>query len=305
MITRRNLIAAGATAGAVSLLSPVLTKVAVAQTGSAQTGSVSGYLSVTPPSDPSFVSQLNKHFPGLLRDPYFQKIQSHAVLISNVSDQTISAYSTHWKVTTTTGGYETIIRHYFHPLGNYHQTAHPGVRGNKARFTGNVPVHKAGTTRLVTPYFNWSPNFYRKNPTPNWRRILSENASRQFFLYELSKSTGVQVSVDAVIVNRNTLIGPDIGNLGMIFRVSRHAEHDVALATRYAVAGGASRDQVKTLLKEIATRSLPAREPANHRVYREVQQRQARVLLRRLNGVANEQFLRTLKYLASQPKTTT
>jgi hypothetical protein len=157
----------------------------------------------------------------------------------------------------------------------------------------------------VTPYFNWSPNCYRKNPKPDWKKILLENTSRQFFLYELSNATGVQVTVDALIVNQHTLIGQDLGNLGMVFRVTRNAEHDVAVATLRAVSSGASHDQVRAFLKGIARRRLPARNRANHRLYREVQQRHAKVLLRRLNGVNSEQFHRTLKYIKKQPKTTT
>jgi hypothetical protein len=306
MLSRRKLITAGATAGAVSLISPALIKAAATSTaGSTQSASVTDYLAITPSSDPSFISKLNNLFPSLLNDPYFQKIKSHSVLISNVSNQVISAYSTHWKATTATGGYETLLRHYAHRTSMRHQTARFGVMGNKTRFTGKVPVFAVGETRLLTPYFNWSPDYYQANPKPQWNKILMQSASRQFFLYELSNSTAVKVTIDSVIVNGKTVVGPDRANLAKVFRVTRNAEHDEANAILKLVKNGASADQITSALQDHASSKLPSRRHASHRLYVSVRRRQAQVLSRRLLSSKPEQFLRTLKYLKSQPKTTT
>jgi hypothetical protein len=306
MLSRRKLITVGATAGAVSLIPPALIKAAAGTTtGSAQSASVSDYLAVTPFSDPSFVSKLSSLFPGLLKDPYFQKMQSHSVLISNVSNHPISAYSTHWKAMTATGGYETLLRHYAHRTSKHHQTARLGVKGNKTRFTGKVPVLAVGETRLLTPYFNWSPDHYQANPKPQWNKILMQSASRQFFLYELSNSTAVKVTIDSVIVNGKTVVGADQANLAKVFRVTRNAEHDEANAILKLVRSGASMDQIASALQDHATSKLPSRRQASHRLYVSVRRRQAQVLSRRLQRSKPEQFLRTLKYLKSQPKTTT
>jgi hypothetical protein len=133
-----------------------------------------------------------------------------------------------------------------------------------------------------------------------------ENASRQFFLYELSNATSVQVSIDAVIVNEKTLIGTDTGHLGSIFRATRNAEHDMAVDTLKVIAGGASPDQVRGFLQKQASLALPDRTPHSYRhLYHAVKRRQAAVLLRRLNYAKPEKFIRTLKYLKHQPKTKT
>jgi hypothetical protein len=164
-------------------------------------------------------------------------------------------------------------------------------------------VHSAGSTRLVTPYFNWNPRCYRNNPNPHWKKILGENVSRRFFLEELSNATGVQVSIDAIIVNEKHMIGPGASNLARTFRITRNAEHDEALSVFKLVAGGASMEQVKTFLKGHVAQALPPRTPPNHYLYCSVRRRQASVLLRRLVGVEPEHFMRTINYLKNRPKT--
>jgi hypothetical protein len=227
------------------------------------------------------------------------------VLISNVSKEEISAFSTHWRATTSTGGYEATIRHFFHPTDKRHKSAKFGLKGNKTRFTGKIPMLKAGATRLVTPYFNWSSNHHKKHPHKRWEKIFAEKESRKFFLYELSNSIDVQVSVDAVIINQKTLIGQDNANLGKTFMITRNAEHDEALETLRLIASGASHEQVKTLLESHISSTLPARNRPFHRLYSRVRQRHAKVLLRRLQHSKPGQFLHTLKYLKRKPKTMT
>lgn len=304
MLSRRRLITAGAATSAAALLLPAIDKsMAARQAGVTLSGNVADFVALTVPSDPNFASKLNTLFPGLLDDPVFQKIQSHAVLISNVSDEVVNACSTHWRVATPTNGYETTIRHYFHPTAMRHKSAHFGVKGNRTRFTGKIPLLKVGASRLVTPYFNWSPQYYRKNPRPMWKKILTEKESRKFFLYELSMATSVQVSIDAVIVRDKALIGEDKSNLGKAFRATRNAEHDEAVEVLQYIATGASPDQIKTFLQERASIALPARSDWLKHFYSAVRQRQAKVLLRRLNYGKREKFLRTLKYLKKQPNT--
>lgn len=145
MLSRRRLISAEAAAGAASLISPALAITATGgQDESVQTEGVTGYIAIKTPSDLDFVSVLNDHFPGLLNDPIFQKIQSHAVLITNISGKAIRAYSTHWAIDTPTGGYETLLKHYFHPSTSHPRTVHFGLKGNKTRLTGRIAALKAG-----------------------------------------------------------------------------------------------------------------------------------------------------------------
>ncbi len=303
MLSRRKLIATGIATGAATLLQARPAGAArVGQASSLEVGSVEDFVSVTSPSSPGFASKLEELFPGLLKDPYFQKIQSHSVLISNIGSKPINAYSTHWAVGTASGGYEAMLLHYFHPTSRRPRAMHFGVAGNKTRFTGQIPAIKAGSTRLVTPYFNWSPTYYRNNPKPDWKKILSASASRQFFLQEIAKSTSVQVTVDAVIVDHSQVIGQDRAGLGAVYSTTRNAERDEASQLLGFARGGSSRAQMLAVVSQHASVPPPARD-GNH-LYNAVRIRQAAVLLRRLNKARPEQFTRTLEYISSKPVTT-
>jgi hypothetical protein len=302
MISRRRLIKLGITTGAVSLLPPGLATPLDAQ-DTAERRSVDKYVTVTSPSDPGFATKLEELFPGLAEDPVYQKIQSHSVLISNISTEKISAYSTHWSITNPTGGYEATILHYFHRRAKHPRLVHFGATGNKTRFTGKLPLLKAGNTRLVTPYFSWSPNYYKRNPAPKWATILAAKESRKFFLHELSTATGSVVTVDTLIVKQRQLIGSDTGALGKTFSMTRNAEHDEAVSVRRLLGSGASADQVAKHLLSHVHGALSPQAMKAPRLYREVRRRQAAVLLRRLKRAKPAQFARSLKYLVKKPKT--
>lgn len=324
MITRRKLIAAGAVAGTAAVVSSTLSRgvrVDRARVNEPLSGNIADYVAIMPSSDPEFASALDKSFPGLRNDATFHKIQSHAVLVTNVCGRKINAYATHWKVATATGGYETVMRHYFHPRSKSATNPkknHFGKKGNRTRFTGKIPALRAGATRLMTPYFNWSSHHYKTHPKPKWKKILAANESRKFCLYELSRATAIQVSVDAVIVGNKSLIGPNISKLGKRYQATRNAEHDAAVATLKALAAGASTQDVKQLLKRLGKgkTSAPTNEPQSglakpsaapsnpiRRLYHQVCRRQAHVLMRRLQKATPDQFKHTLIYLKKQPKT--
>jgi TAT (twin-arginine translocation) pathway signal sequence len=318
MISRRNLLKTAAATGTATMLLPAMGNLAkAAQPGASPREVVSGYISIRTSADPEFSPLLDTHFPGLADDVNFQKIRSHAVIITNVSGEDINAFSTFWKVDSATGGYEVALRHLFHPSEKRLRTVHFGTRGNQTRFTGQIPAIKAGATRLLTPYFNWSSSYYQKNPHLNWMaRIEATGAHGLFTVHELSMATAVHVSVDAVIVKHNQVIGPDRARLAKTYMVMRNAEHDTAIGVLRAInvsssdksAVGkieSSRDQIQGYLEGSGLKYPTMQSDAfKDRLYRKVRQRQATILARRLRHATPEQFFRTVQYLASQPKTT-
>jgi len=306
MRSRRQLITAGATAGAVAVLLPALQKATLAaQVTGATTANVADFVTVMAPSDTSFASRIDNLFPGLSNDPIFQKIQAHTVLITNVSGRPISAFSTCWNISTPTGGYSGTLIHGFHPTDMRPRLKHFGLTGNKTRFTGKIPALKADTTRLVSPYFSWSPNYYRSNPQPQWKKILLAKEARKFFFYELAKATSVTVTVDSLIAAETKLIGSDQAHLARVFRISRNAEHDAAVAVLRLIEQGASRDKVESFLVKQGNQYPTSKADVfTNPIYCRVRQRQATVLLRRFRHGTPNQFARTLAYLKSQPKTT-
>ena len=305
MFSRRKFVATGAATGAVALLSPAIIRAAY---GAGSTNKdVSSLITVTQSSDPTFVGRVNKLFPGLLLDPVFQKIQSHAVLITNVSGQPIAAHNTIWKAETPQGTLTATRLHLFHPNTRKPTvTSHFGRKGNTTRFTGAIPVLKTGATRLVTPYFNWSPRYYRtQKHKRDWETILAAKASRPLIRKKLLDASTIQVSVDTVIFNRKEMVGPTTGHLVKVFRKSRNGEHDEALAIKMLLESGLDRSSIKTILKQDAKLPIASTiNPSTDPIYLASRARLAKVLLRRLKHSKPDQFVRTLNYLVSQPRTT-
>jgi hypothetical protein len=315
MISRRKLITTAAATGAASML------LHASGTGKAtrqvdceveSRGPIHGLISIVVPTDPKFSSLLNTHFPGLAHDAQFRKIQSNAVLITNISGKDINAFSSFWEVDTPTGGYEVALRHFFHPSEKRQRTVHFGTQGNQTRFTGQIPAIRAGATRLLSPYFNWSSNYYQRNVKPDWTKILARGARSTFAHTELSSATSIRVTLDAVIVNQSQVIGPDRAHLAKTYMMMRNAEHDAAAGVINMVA--CEDDSVSQILNNhnlilnylvsSGEKYTPSSGDAfKDRLYRKVRQRQATILARRFQHATPAQFLRTLQYLAAQPKT--
>jgi hypothetical protein len=307
MISRRKLITTAAATGAASMLLPGFEKTARAVECEIRPAAVSGFISIKAPTEPEFNSHLHTHFPDLAQDTNFQRIQSYAVLVTNISGVDINAFSTFWEVESPTGGYEVALRHFFHPSEKRVRTVRFGTRGNQTRFTGQIPAIKAGATRLLTPYFNWSSNYYQRNPKLDWARVVATGAHASFTLHELSSATSVHVSPDAVIVNHNQVFGPDRAGLAKTYRIMRNAEHDAAVGVLNSIIceEAASPDQIMDYLVSSGEKYTPSQGDAfKDRLYRKVRQRQATILARRFKRATREQFMRTLEYLASQTKTT-
>lgn len=311
MISRRKLISTGAITGAAYFVLPSMAQPPIS-TPSTKPGAeeVSNILRVTHSSDGEYVQMMNSQFPGLMEDPYFAAIRSHSVLVTNVSSTDINAFSTRWAITTPTGGYDAPIHHYFAPEVRRKRTVHFGVSGERTRFTGAIPALKAGTSRLVTPYFCWGASYFRNHLPKNWQDRLNNGPSSKFFYYELSRASRLVVSIDAVIINQKDVLGDDFGQLGRKYRITRNAEHDEALILYKAKAAGQSDSQIRDLLLAhsdgvFAANDLPTPEIASVRDYMRVRQRQARVLLRRLKNAGPEQLHKTVSYLAHRRRTTT
>jgi hypothetical protein len=264
----------------------------------------SDFFTVARLSDPSSLPLLDRLFPGLLSDPGFRQLLSLAFLVTNVSKTHIRAFLSDWAVTTQNGTYHIYTMDYFHPRAGSEESElrRWGRTGDVTRFTGNMPLIKAGATRLVTPFFNWSPSHYRKNSKPDWTKLLRRQP--QVVASDLtSPGTRVTMTIEGAITGRYGAAGPHFEYLTTTFCVTRNAEHDEAVAVRRCIMAGASPDQVRELLRRDAGgRDFGPRSVPNSYYYA-VRQRQAKVLLRRLNNAPWEEFLGTLAYLRNQPKT--
>jgi hypothetical protein len=302
-ISRRDLISAWLSAGAAAILPGELLP---RQSPGAQAAELSttSLLRVSRVSDPSSVPTVNRLFPGLLGDDGFQPLRLAAFLVTNAGKQNIRAFSSHWIITTSRGRSELTIMHYFHPRAGRigRKNVHWGIKGNRTRFTGSVPIIRAGSTRLVTPFFNWSPSYYRNHGSPDWPKLLSRRARPEVMLLDVAgPGASVTMTIVGVIIH-SSAAGPDAKNLARVFSVTRNAEHDEAVSVLRRVSAGASAGQVRDQLR-CDGGGLAFDIQPNSDLYYRVRQRQAKVLLRRFQKARSDQFRRTLEYLASKPKT--
>jgi hypothetical protein len=307
LISRRRVISAGAVAGAAAFFPPFFSDFLFGGSAvQAANLSAGNLLAVVPVSNPSSAVSVNKLFPGLLSDPGFQKFLPMAFLVSNVSNKPIRAFSSRWTVTDLNGQHQMDVMHYFHRRGERGAAGvYWGIKGNRTRFTGRVPVIKAGATRLVTPFFNWSPSFYKKNNNPNWTQILQRRSRPEVDLSELgSEGTSVTMMIGGAITHDGKSLGPYDQDLARVYRVTRNAEHDEALAVLTMVTAGASQAQIKEQLLFHGSGLAFDIQP-NSDLYYRVRQRQAKVLLRRLNKARSDQFVKTLEYLKNRSRTNT
>jgi hypothetical protein len=266
----------------------------------------SDLLAVAPVSHPSSLPVLDRLFPGLLSDPGFQQFLPVASLVTNVSQTNIRAFVSHWAVTTQGRTYDMYTTDYFHPRAGSEESelAHWGRTGDITRFTGNLPLIRKGATRLVTPFFNWSASYYKKNSKPDWGNFLRRQP-RTLVSDLMGNGAIATMEIQGAITRGYASVGPRVDYLTRVFCVARNAEHDEAVAVRALIAAGASPEHVGEQLRRHATGlGLTSRFPADY-YYSSVRQRQAKVLLRRLSNAPWEEFLGTLAYLRDQPKTQT
>jgi hypothetical protein len=264
--------------------------------------SADNLLAVVPVSDPSSEAAINRLFPGLLHDGGFQQLRPLAFFVTNVSRKSVRAFSSHWTVTTASGEYETTIMHYFHRRTG-RKMMHWGIKGNRTRFTGRVPIIKAGATRLLTPYFNWSATYYKDHGLPDWASLLRRRARPEINLSELKKpDSRVTMTVVAAITHDHIAVGPESQALARVFSVTRNAEHDEALSILQRFQSGDTAEQIAGLLRKHSSGLAFDIRPESDLYYR-VRQRQAKVLLRRLHKARWDQFVRTLQRLSDQRRT--
>jgi hypothetical protein len=129
--------------------------------------------------------------------------------------------------------------------------------------------------------------------TPRPEIVLSELAG---------EGASINMTIDSVITSDYGAIGPGAEYLAKTFCVTRNAEHDQAVSVRRHILAGVSAGKVtEQLRRDAAGLDFPYRPDSV--LYYKVRRRQADVLLRAINNAPWDQFLDTLGYLRSQPKT--
>jgi hypothetical protein len=260
-------------------------------------------VSVLPISNPASAALLAEHFPGLAELTEFTCFAEVSYLITNHGNAPGRAVTTVWTGMDGTASTKAVF-HYFRPRAERNPKQHFGLKGNKTRFTANVPLLRPGETKLITPFFCWSSRYFKTSGQLVLSRLALLKYKTTFPVRptEFPLSVPIQMTIDAVAGDECQIYGPDVYGLGKLLRSTRNAEHDEALSILKLQQGGASTSEIKQMLKNHAS-GLAFDITPKHDLYYRVRQRQAKVLLRRLAKARPDQFTKTLLYLAKQKRT--
>jgi hypothetical protein len=250
-----------------------------------------------PGSDSRFSQAVGDLYPHLQDDPVFQELSPLALLITHKRGPGVRAFSTAWRVTNKSGTFETAMFSYTSP-----GSAAKGRSPNLLRSARRIIIPKTQST-LITPFFNWPPDYFRANPQPDWKKILTPTEPGKFLVSEMQTATKVEVLLDGVVFADWKIMGPDKHNLTRRLRSRRNAEHDEGLAVHKLFKSGASDQEiVQALQKHLsAPRSNKVGDP--ERWYEQARRFQANFLLRAFHDTDREAFIKAIKHLRNQKRT--
>jgi len=247
-------------------------------------------------TDARFPSAVQALFPGLPQDPVFQKIMPLALLVTHQSGPGVRALSIEYSITTPTGTSETPVYLYISPGSK--------SKGESVSTLGSArqEILQAGQSRLVTPFFNWTPAYYQRSSNPDWKSLIQGSEPGDFLVSELSTATEIKVSVDGVVFSDRKLLGPDKFKLGRRIRARRNAEHDEALGVYKLLQSGASDDTIRQTLQSHGSAPRSNQIRVGQRTYEQARRYHAQVLLRAFNDADRNTFTKALIRLKRQKK---
>lgn len=259
--------------------------------------STSGYaVSVVSGSDLLFGGAVEALYPGLTKDPTFQQIAPLALLVTHQQGPPVRGFSVAWAITTPAGKKETPLYFYVSlgsPLTGHIQSALGSARRN---------ILQIGQSRLVTPFFSWTPADYGSNSAQNWDEVLKRSYPGKFLVSELPAATQVKVSMDAVVFSDWKMIGPNKHKLGTKIRARRNAEHDEGLSLYKLMNNGASDNEIIETLRAHGLAQRSYKENLGDRWYERSRRFHAQVLLKAFQNADRQTFTRALVRLTRQRK---
>lgn len=253
-------------------------------------------VSIVRPSESAFENYLDTQFPQLRQDPQFQSIAPLAFLMVHTSGPPIHAHSTTWDISTAAGTFKKTFFFYSQP-------------GPQLLISGSRKLLASGEMRLVSPFFNWTPDTFRQKAPVDWEKIWSRGELQLFLKQQANDISNVAVRLDAVIYSDFVMIGPDDWNLANHFRARRNGEHDEAHSLLGLTRLDSPADRIRAQLTRDQTIQGAAAGRAISRSqvfvvkYWRARTRQAAALKSLFEQTSYDDFTATLVRLKSQPKT--
>ena len=254
-------------------------------------------LSTIPGNHRDFGPAVEALYPGLQADPHFGLIAPLAILITHRKGPGLRAYAIAWSITTSAGTYTTPL-FYYHAPGSAARHKSVSTLGS-----ARMDILQAGDSVLVTPFFNWTPDFYQNDSKPDWEALVSGVEPGDFLASELPTATEVKVGLDGAVFSDWTSIGPDAHHLRRRVNIRRNAEHNEGLAVYKLLQSGASDGDVIDMLTAHGSAKRSNATKPSQRFYEQSRRFQAQVLLRHFQNADRDTFNKALHRLVRQKST--
>ncbi len=171
-------------------------------------------------SDPDVAQALDSGYPGLRTDSHLDPFRPLMVYLRNESTQNILAY--------------TVVFHVV-PLHGQPEAIHVTIE-HRADLPGRIgdlfPVLEPRESRVIGPWFNWGTlKWVDHHETDKFAGLANVR-----FVSSLSAAKSVDVSLDAVVFEDNSIVGPDVYDLRSRFESLRNGQRaeGVAVAQMFA-----------------------------------------------------------------------
>ena len=267
------------------------------------------HLEITLSSDPGFEAKLKTLFPTLVGNTSFAAFQPLAYIVTNVAKSPVYAYSADWTIITSQGAHKTTLGTFFRPRLAARQPGTASPKTKHGRVSGGTPLLRAGASRLVTPFFSWTPKFVARSKSVDWDKLASRTARTGFYAYLAQDVQSITVLVHSSVRSLRSAAADTPYSTNNRLRAQRNAQHDAAISVSLLIKGGASEsDLLSKLVKQAQGftadkngKPIDRSEPAKY-LYYEARSRQAAVLALYLSRHKQAKLEKLVKYLIRRPK---
>jgi hypothetical protein len=265
-----------------SILAPVA--LAVAPQGNVPTGHEVQLIEPTTAASVAAI-QVDAALPGLRAS---QALRRGGLLISvvrNSSSHGILAFVVNWRVTHADGS-----------VSLFQQAAMSEPESGGA-LSGQRVVVAPGETHVVSPSLHWSEGAYRALVASDhlemelkWRPALTQS------------SDAVSATLDAVVFDDGTFLGPNQSHLFERFRLERKAQRDELKRVAQLLKDGRSDDDIRLALETQVLQGRSVAHPIGPDLYAAALGRQALRLLVLLDNYGRDQLIASSSGFTAQER---
>jgi len=184
-------------------------------------------------SDTDLAQVLDASYPRLRNDPHLEPFVPLMVYVRNESQLNVLAYTIAFTVVPLHG--QTEVMH----VTLQHKADLPG------RISDVTPVLERHESRVVGPWFNWGTVKWKDNPDTSTFAGLA----RFRFVSAVPNARNVEVSLDAVVFDDGSIVGPDVYDLRDQFESLRNGERAEGVHVAQMLAQGQTANGVADYLK--------------------------------------------------------